>query len=1241
MNARRYAERIMDWKLEEEDLIRRYLLDDANDEERWRVETFLLEDDDYGEWLLLIEDELIDDYARGALPERERGLFARNFLVTPWRRQTLVLAQEMAKRAADNATVSGAMMEREIDMTAESHSIGETTNQTLTRVMKRERSWWRTLFVPGWKIAAYSLVVLGLVAGIWLGRPGSDIELGMSSLNQAYGKRRPIEARISGFSYAYFPKDSFQRGGADRGSGETEKEQIDYVALERAKFHLFGKQTDVTSAASLHAFGRYFLTQREFDKAIEYLRQALGLAPESAQLHSDLGAALLSKIESARATPAGRRNEDVNECFTHLNRALTLAPTLHEALFNRALLNQRERLRREARADWEQYLQQDSQSPWAKEARSNLDQVEAELRNVNQRKEQLRQEFKTALAARDDSRVLRSFCLSYSLDGNSIVEKLLDDLLTARSAGRRESVEEKLWALAYVGQLSEEKTGDRFTADLAYFYRNARPEQLDLSARARKLMSDAVVFNSKAENDCALELYEQAREMFAWAGNTGEELFAQARIGHCHHQRSDTTRNLQAFLALMPVCEGKKYRWMLSNALCGLANGYNSSGQFSQAITAAARCGQIAAELGDQTGALRSQYMLGNFYYELGKHKENLRIAEQGVRLADEIAAEIRYAINFFNLRAWSLSAQGQHAAALAYQSEAVRMAEESKILRLIAYAHIYQGSVYARQQRFDEAVASMRHGITIGRQLSPETTGQDFVHNGLRYLGHVYRTAGNLPAAQDCFDQALKFYEHSNKQSHFYVAAKGRLLTLIAQGRNAEARKELERVLGLYEENRASISEESNRNSFFDQEQNIYDIAIDFAYTRLHDPEKAYTYAELSRSRSLLDMLHRGGVNVTASEAPDIVIKAHERPRGASQIQRQLPEHVQLLEYAVLEDKVIAWIISRSGVERAVFTLSRERLNALVEDFLAHFKQRPSGADQAWRESAMVLHDQLIKPIEKKLDGRKQICIIPDKALIGLPFSALISRESQRLLIMDYALSYASSANIFLELTARARQKGSSEPERLLGVGNPHFDKARFPQLEYLPEAETEVSSIAPLYATPKLLLREQATKNAVLRGLRRADVAHFALHYVPDPWSPMLSRVPLAASQGATQAGELRLAELYQLSSLPSLRLRLVVLAACQTRNEDVYAGEGAIGITRPFEAAGVPLIVASLWLVDDKAAADLMTAFHRARKKPGGTTVAALREAQLALSQGGGVYSHPYYWAAFVVLGGYCAY
>src|SRR5262249_43843380 len=150
------------------------------------------------------------------------------------------------------------------------------------------------------------------------------------------------------------------------------------------------------------------------------------------------------------------------------------------------------------------------------------------------------------------------------------------------------------------------------------------------------------------ENDRAVELYEQARQLFARAGNVGEELFAQAWIGQCHHQRSDVERNLQTFAELVPACAEKNYRWMQANALCGLINAHSSSGQFSQAIADGWQCGEIANELGDQIGVIRSSYILGALYYRLGKHDEALRIARQGRRLADEISAEIRYAINFY-----------------------------------------------------------------------------------------------------------------------------------------------------------------------------------------------------------------------------------------------------------------------------------------------------------------------------------------------------------------------------------------------------------------------------------------------------------------------------------------------------------------------------------------------------------------------------------------------------------------
>jgi hypothetical protein len=81
----------------------------------------------------------------------------------------------------------------------------------------------------------------------------------------------------------------------------------------------------------------------------------------------------------------------------------------------------------------------------------------------------------------------------------------------------------------------------------------------------------------------------------------------------------------------------------------------------------------------------------------------------------------------------------------------------------------------------------------------------------------------------------------------------KEQLLTRIAQGDVVGAKEELARVLNDYEEQRSKILEYSNRNSFFGKEQDIYDVAIDFA--RAHSSEKeAFDYSERSRGRSLLD---------------------------------------------------------------------------------------------------------------------------------------------------------------------------------------------------------------------------------------------------------------------------------------------------------------------------------------------------------------------------------------------------
>lgn len=1199
---------------EEEKLIRLYLLGVGSDDQQRHVEERLLGDSDYCDQLVIIEEELIDDYLLGVLPDQERNRFESHFLTTPKRKQNLALARDLKKHASNMAPP----IQKAITPAAQS------------------TGWWQTLFFPRWKPAAFATVLLAAAVGVWqFYSRQSPVEDALASLNLAYRERRPVVSRIIGFGYAPSPITSEQRGGRV----EKIEEKVDYIALERAQTLLFSPNANRLSPILLHARGKYFLARKEFDKAIDQLSLAVKSEPANALIHSDLGAALLGKIEQDRLTAAGRLDQDLNECFIHLNKALELDPSLPEPLFNRALLNQREQLPRQAREDWEKYLRKDPASPWAEEARQNLKAIEEELKKVSLQKEQLYQNFLDSWQRGDKRQAMEAFNSSYSFlfhpnDGNYILEKQVDGFLQAKLCGGTKLAGKRLETLTGLGTIVERQTKDRFINDLVRYYGRAGPDQLLQIKQARELMTDARALSFGARNDQAIEKFKQAQMLFEQAGNIGSAVIATAWIGFCHHQRSDTVSNLKVFAQLVPELGNRNYRWLQANALCGLANGHNSSGMFSRAIDDCNRCGEMSAATGDQLGALRARSMLGNIYYVLGKHKENLRLSLQGRTRSVELGADPRLIISFYNLHAWSLSAIALHESALAFQKEAVKIADETSIPRLITYARIFQGLVYAKDRKFNQAIESVMAGIAIGKRLQDEKTGQDFVHKGLLRLGHIYREAGRFGEALNAYNQVINFFSQGKNEAYFYGASKGRLMTLIAQGADEAARVEIENVIALYEKYRKSIQEESNRNSFFDQEQNIYDIAVDFAYAKLNDPQMAFEYSERCRARSLLDESSRRYKVVAGIEAPEVQIDGVTDPAGAEEIQQRMPKDAQLVEYAVLNNKLIIWLVSNRGIESLPVKITREELTERVNGYLALISQPPGKSDEKWKAAAADLYDILVKPVVVRLDRNKQICIVPDKLLARLPFGALVSHQSGRLFIEDYSLISASSANMFLSLTKKAQEKSGVKSERLLAVGNPRFDRGSFPHLLNLPTAEREASEIAGYYHSSLVLTGAQATKSAVLREVKRADVVHLAMHYVTDSDSAMFSKLPFADTPAEEREDVLCLYEIYRINS-PSPRL--VVLSACQTKAEEYFAGEGAIGISRPWEAAGVPLVVASLWPVDTYATTELMTEFHRKRREARLSTAEAIRSAQSRLIHSTN-YSHPYYWAAFTLTGGY---
>ena len=157
----------------------------------------------------------------------------------------------------------------------------------------------------------------------------------------------------------------------------------------------------------------------------------------------------------------------------------------------------------------------------------------------------------------------------------------------------------------------------------------------------------------------------------------------------------------------------------------------------------------------------------------------------------------------------------------------------------------------------------------------------------------------------------------------------------------------------------------------------------------------------------------------------------------------------------------------------------------------------------------------------------------------------------------------------------------------------------------------------------------RERAT---ALSSIRKYRYVHFATHGVLDTERPGLSSLVLSMvdAQGKPQDGFLRANEIYNLK-LPA---ELVVLSASNWSSKEIK-GEGLVGLTQGFMYAGAARVVVSLWNVNDKATAELMTKFYEKMLKQGERPAAALRAAQVEMWKQK-QWQSPYYWAAFTMQG-----
>lgn len=1196
--------------------IRQYLLGQLTDEDREEFERRFFADEELFEKLQTAEADLIDDFLSGNLNQDDVEMFQQKFLVGSKREQQLRIGKAWRNYAT-------------------AHAEEKPTKPGLVALLGQLFS---RSYAP--KLATAAGILIVAAVAVWQFIP-SEVDRGLAALDAAYRQERPFESRITRFHYAPYTPNS-TRG--------VDTSRVNQSELNHAELKLRGAVTDKPTPAAHHALGKYYLAKKEFDKAIEEFQEALKGDPDNAQIYADLGAAQLEegKLKIAAKTDrdnaeSGKGMEDLSHSLENLNKALALDNNLLEALFNRALLHESMALLPQAAEDWREYLKRDPNSKWTDDARQGLARVEQNLKKTSETREEIFQRFLSDFDSGDEEGLWTTVSSYQNRTGNVVVEQLIDAYLEAATQNKKEDADRARQRLSYLGDLQFRKNGDRFFSDLARFYESEIPAQRERILKARAAMKQGYAAWGQLRSNEILAFFVNGRELFEEAGDYPEARVADYWISFCHHNQNDKAnldQSRQILESLLSACKKRNYIALKARALYLRSSVESKQTEHSKAVDTGLESAGIATLTNDPVGLLNAESSLVEYYRYLGNYSKSLECIQRSLPLVTSTALDPIQGARHYGLAANAFATIGLNDAAAAYQREAIRFGAAINNAAVTSQNYAFLGAIQGKLKDFDEALKSVQCARDLAQPHAAENPSRGLMAYSALQMGNIYRAAKDCDKAVDQYTQSINLYDQF--ETHLYEAHKGRFLCYLQQQNDQLTQAEISILFDFMETYHRQISDEDNRNTFFDVEQSVVDAAIDFEYSRMNNPDQAFNYSNMSRARSLLDLVDVDRDVKARVQDPDIKFKVVSEPPSLATIKEQMPDQAQVVQYAVLENKLLIWVLSRNNAQVKMQPIPRKELNEKLLRYLNIISHRPEDDQAQETQLAKELYGILIQPVETLLDKQKLLCIIPDGTLSYLPFAALVSSESGRYLFEDRLLMTSPSVGVFLTCSEKALQDRGSKEESVLSVGNPTFDRDAFPEFTYLPEATKEALEVSRHYKSPPVVLTEdRATRAAVNAEFEKSDVIHLALHSKLDDEVPLRSHLLLTPppKTGTTDQLSDSVIYAYDIYNLKLSHTRLVVLSSCQSGAGHYYGGEGVSSLARAFISAGAPLVVSSLWPVDSTATEKLMVGFHSHRTEEHISTVAALRSAQQdMLRESPENLRRPYYWAAFTVTGGY---
>jgi CHAT domain-containing protein len=960
----------------------------------------------------------------------------------------------------------------------------------------------------------------------------------------------------------------------------------------RARLELLA--TSKPSQRSLQAFGLAQVLAGNLDAGLGVLSEGLLHDQKSAVSWNMLGSGYLC---------AARRDRDRRDSFLVRGldaflRAQRIDPRLPDARFNVASALIEMGLTRYAQRELLAYI---AVEPNAR-LRADADAIRNSLDRPHDWEPAHRSIHDGHASPPESQRIARTFpqatreCIELDLL-NSWATRVL-----AETGGTRNDDLDRQLAMARTLAASVIDGGDPFLRDSLAAIDRASPSQRFKLADAHAAYVRAHALYESGQYEPAIALLTRARPQFVAAASP-YVLRADLEMATLVYQQRDVAAARRLCERVLAEARAREYTTIAARAqwLRGITS--LQASRFEDALRDYDAAAAAYTNLGEVENAASAASAAADTLRIIGDHTRGWRyLSGMTFRAFPETRSVRRRYVSLLNASLYA-SDERLEAAALFFQDASV----EEAMARGVPNTIVESLSRRAALRLKDGNTVGAQADVTAAQSRLPEIQSAA----SRRYQGAWLDATAALVAARVSPEEAIQKLDAAIPTFQRIEPAEVPRLYLargdaaLASGHAEDAERSYLAAVEAFEQRWNGLAQDAHRVPYLEQGWPAYQKLIDMALRR-DAVDLAFEYTERARARSLAALTAPTPQRVTLADV------AHA-----------LDPSTLMLYYVMFDDRLVLWTITASGRRVSVMAISEATVARQVADFR---KLLESGGDRpAVAALGRQLFDSFLKPALDELDRHRRVVIVPDGPLNELPFAALVDARSGRYLVDLCETAFSPSAKEFLFATVKLATPARA-PLRVLAAGS------QTPGADRLPAAERELRDVARVYKGSTLLAGSEASPARVTKLAPAFSIIHLAGHAQANAIQPALSFIQLAP--GPNDDGRLYAAPITRWS-LPATRL--VVLSACETGAGGVYRAEGLVSLTRPFLAAGVPSIVATLWKIDDRAASSLMTHFHQAYAATGDAAQALASAQRQLLHDANPDLADPRQWAAFITVSG----